>query len=110
MKPTPARIIKNLTKELKTFCILEGVIGRQNSSKAQVETLGSLPSKDQLRAQFMSVLNGPISAFARVLNARAEKMGAVRLLPPLLRGRSCRRIIILHLKLLILNVILCPMK
>ena len=71
----PARVIRNLTKELKTFVILEGVLDGKIASKAQVEMLGSLPSKDQLRAQFMSVLNGPISAFARVLNARAEKMG-----------------------------------
>lgn len=72
----PARIIRNLTKEIKTFVILEGILDGKIATKAQVETLGSLPSKDQLRAQFMSVLNGPISAFARVLNARAEKMGS----------------------------------
>ena len=72
----PARAIKNLTKEMKTFVILEGILDGKIATKAQVETLGSLPSKDQLRAQFMSLLNGPISAFARVLNARAEKMGA----------------------------------
>lgn len=74
---SPARIINNLAKEIKTFGILEGVLGKELVSKAQVITLGNLPSKDQLRAQFMSVLNGPISAFARVLNARAEKMGQV---------------------------------
>jgi large subunit ribosomal protein L10 len=71
----PARIIKNLAKELKTFVILEGVVDGKLLSKAEISALADLPSKDQLRAQFMSVLNGPISAFARVLNARAEKMG-----------------------------------
>ena len=73
---TAARIIKNLAKDIKTISILEGLLGKEVMTKAQVEALGSLPSKDQLRAQFMSVLNGPISAFARVLNAYAEKLGA----------------------------------
>ncbi len=73
----PARIIQNLTKDIKSIGILEGLLGSELMSKAQVVALGSLPTKDQLRSQFMSVLNGPISAFARVLNARAEKMGEV---------------------------------
>ena len=71
---TPARIISGLTKEVKTFSILEGIVANSVITKAQVIALASLPTKDQLRAQFMSVLNGPISAFARVLNARAEKI------------------------------------
>jgi large subunit ribosomal protein L10 len=70
----PARIIKALSKELKTFVLLEGVVDGKMLSKAEITVLADLPSKDQLRSQFMSVLNGPISAFARVLNAYAEKM------------------------------------
>lgn len=73
----PARVVHNLTKDIKTIGILEGLLGSELMSKAQVVALGSLPSKDQLRAQFMSVLNGPVAAFARVLNARAQKMGEV---------------------------------
>jgi|GEM_PF-578972 len=72
---TAARIIKGLTKEVKTLVILEGVMGGKVISKEQVEIFASLPTLDQLRSQFMSVLNGPLSAFARVLNARGEKLG-----------------------------------
>ncbi len=71
----PARVIKTLTREVKTFSILEGFFEGKLFSKAQVEALGDLPSKDQLRAQFMSVLNGPLSAFVRLLDAKAKKMG-----------------------------------
>lgn len=71
---TTARVIKNLAKELKTFIIVEGLVDGKVLSKAEIEVLADLPSKDQLRAQFMSVLNGPIAAFARLLNAYAEKM------------------------------------
>ena len=71
----PARVVKTFGKEVKTISILEGIIEGKVFSKLEVETLGGLPSKDQLRAQFMSVLNGPISAFARVLDANKKKMG-----------------------------------
>ena len=71
----PARIVKTLTKEIKTISILEGFVEGKLFSKAQMEALGSLPSKDQLRAQFMSVLNGTVAAFVRVLDAHAKKIG-----------------------------------
>ncbi len=61
-------------KEMKTISILEGIIEGKIFSKAQVEALGDLPSKDQLRAQLMATLNGPISAFVRVLDAHAKKL------------------------------------
>jgi large subunit ribosomal protein L10 len=73
---TPARVIKNLSKDIKTLSILEGVADGKLLSKAQVMALADLLSKDQLRSQFMSVLNGPMSAFVRVLNAHMEKMGS----------------------------------
>jgi large subunit ribosomal protein L10 len=70
-----ARVIKTLSSSIKTFSILEGVVEGKMLTKAEIIALADLPSKDQLRAQFMSVLNGPVSAFARVLKARAEKIG-----------------------------------
>lgn len=74
---SPARVIKTLTKDLKTISILEGFVEGKLFSKAQVEALGDLPGKDQLRAQFMSVLNGPAAAFVRLLDAYAKKQGEV---------------------------------
>ena len=71
---TPARLVKTAGKDVKTISILEGLIEGKAFSKAEVETLGGLPSKDQLRSQLLSVFNGPISGFARVLDARAKKM------------------------------------
>lgn len=71
---TAARIIKGLTKEVKTLAILEGVVDGKVISKAQVEIFASLPTRDQLLSQLLSVFNGPMSAFARLLNARAEKI------------------------------------
>lgn len=70
---TPARLIKNFSKDVKTISILEGVVDGKLVKQETVMALASLPTKDQLRAQFMSVLNGPISAFARAIKALADK-------------------------------------
>lgn len=78
----PARLIKNLTKDLKSIAILEGIMEGKIFSKSQVEVLGSLPSKDQLRSQFMATLLAPLSAFARVLSARVTKLGEAAPLAP----------------------------
>ena len=69
----PARLIKNFSKDVKTISILEGVVDGKLVKQETVMALASLPTKDQLRAQFMSVLNGPISAFARAIKALADK-------------------------------------
>lgn len=68
-----ARLIKTLSKDIKTLNILEGLMDGGVVSKAQVETLGGLPTKDQLRAQLLSVFNGPMAALARLLDAYGKK-------------------------------------
>ena len=73
----PARLVQNTSKDVKTISVLQGIIEGKMFSKAEVETLGGLPTKDQLRAQVLSVLNGPAAAFARVLDARAKKLAEV---------------------------------
>ncbi len=63
----PARVIKNLAKEIKTIEILEGIFDNQVVSKVQVTALADLPSKDQLRAQLVGTINAPVSGFVNVL-------------------------------------------
>lgn len=43
---------------------------------AGVDALGKLPTKEVLLATVLGTLNAPIAAFARVINAIAEKKGA----------------------------------
>lgn len=42
---------------------------------AGVDALGKLPTKEVLLATVLGTLNAPIAAFARVINAIAEKKG-----------------------------------
>ena len=50
-----------------------GILNGKMLSAEEVNHLGSLPNKETLIAQLLSVLNGPVSGLARALNAIAEK-------------------------------------
>lgn len=56
--------------------LVGGIFEGQVVDKDFVTKLSKLPSKTQLLTQLLWVFNGPIGAFARVLNAKREKMEA----------------------------------
>jgi large subunit ribosomal protein L10 len=64
---TPARIIKNIAKDIKTIGFLAGMVDGQVISKAQVAALADLPSKDELRGHLVRTINAPVSGFVNVL-------------------------------------------
>lgn len=63
----PARIIKGVSKDIKTINILSGVVDGNVTSRDQVMALADLPSKEQLRAQLVGTINAPVSGFVNVL-------------------------------------------
>jgi large subunit ribosomal protein L10 len=82
-----AKILKAFAAEFKTTALKIGLIDRAIVSTAEVEQLADLPSREVLLGQLLGlllapatrlvrVLNEPASAFARLLNARANKMPA----------------------------------
>jgi len=54
---------------VEAFSIKEGFLGDQAVDSAQIKHLATLPSREVLIAQMLSVMNGPIRNFACVLNA-----------------------------------------
>lgn len=81
----PARILKAISKEVKTVGVLSGVLDKNVMSKAQVEALADLPSKLEMRAMLVRTINAPVSGFVTVLagnlrglvtvlSARADKL------------------------------------
>jgi large subunit ribosomal protein L10 len=64
---TAARLVKNLSKDLKTISVLEGIVDKKLVNKAQILALADLPSKDQLRAQVIATINAPVTGFVNVL-------------------------------------------
>ena len=64
-----AKAIADFSKKVEAFSIKEGFLGDQVMSEAQIKQLATLPSREQLIAQLLSVMNGPIRNFVCVLNA-----------------------------------------
>ena len=81
-----AKILKAFAAEFKIATLKVGVVDRAILSTAEIETLAELPARDVLLSQLLGlllmpatslvrVLNEPASAFARLLNAKAEQGG-----------------------------------
>ena len=69
---TPARAIKNLSKDFPFLVVDGGVLDSKIVSKETVLTLASLPSKDQLLAQLLSVISGPARGLVTVLSGNTR--------------------------------------
>lgn len=64
-----AKSIAEYAKKVEAFSIKDGFLGDQVMNEAEIKQLATLPSKPQLVAQLLSVMNGPIRNFVGVLNA-----------------------------------------
>lgn len=53
--------------------LVSGIFDGKIVDQAYVMTISQLPSKQQLLGQLLSVINGPSSAFVRLLNAKREQ-------------------------------------
>ena len=67
------RVIKAQNKALNKLEIKAGFLNGEVVDKAQVEKLASIPSKEQLIANLLAMLNAPVSALARAIQAIADK-------------------------------------
>ena len=83
-----AKIFKAFATEFKLAALKVGFVDRAMLSKSELETLAGLPTREILQAQLLGLLlspatrlvrlfNEPAAALARLLNARAEKEGAL---------------------------------
>ncbi len=75
----PAKAIADFLRAntRSTLKVRAGVMGDRPLSESDVEHLASLPSRDQLIAQLMGQLQGPISGLAYVLNAPINGLATV---------------------------------
>ena len=72
-----ARILSKYAADSKgKFSIKAGFVEGKVLDVAGVGALAKLPTKEVLLATVLGTLNAPIAAFARVINAIAEKKGA----------------------------------
>ena len=69
------RLIKKATKDYTTLSIKAGLLNNSAMDVKAVETMASIPGKEQLVAQLLYVLNAPVAGLARAFKAIAEKQG-----------------------------------
>ncbi len=77
----PAKILSDFVKAVKKTEIKGGIIFGKAATTDQIDALAKLPSKEQLIASLMSVLNGVTSKFVRTLEAlrvKREEEGPVQ--------------------------------
>lgn len=67
------RLVKNAMKDYSTLSIKAGYYNGNVIDEKEVISLASIPSKEQLVAQLLYVLNAPVAGLARAFKAIAEK-------------------------------------
>ncbi len=70
-----AKVFSNFAKNHEALKIKDGLLDGKLLPSAQVIELGDLPSREVLLAKLLSVFNGPIAAFVRLLDAVEKKKG-----------------------------------
>jgi large subunit ribosomal protein L10 len=68
-----AKSLSDSGKELELVKITGAILDGKVLSAAEIKTLASLPSRDQMLGTLLATFNAPVSAFARVLNAIREQ-------------------------------------
>lgn len=71
----PAKIAKEYADKVETFEIKGGFLDNAVVDAATVMALAEIPSKEILLARFLGSIQGPISGFARALQAVIDKDG-----------------------------------
>ena len=68
-----ARILSEAIKKYKKMAFKGGVVEGEVFSKAQIEELATIPSREVLIGRFMGSIQSPITKLALTLKAVAEK-------------------------------------
>lgn len=71
-----ARILQKYADSHDSFNVKSGYLDGEVIELAKIESLAKLPSREVLLATVCSVFNAPIAAFARAVQAIADKGGA----------------------------------
>jgi large subunit ribosomal protein L10 len=76
----PVGMAKNLTKFAKdnaSLVLLGGMVDNQFVDKKAIATLSEMPSKDELRAKIIGLLNAPATKLVRLVSAPAGQLARV---------------------------------
>ena len=65
----PAKLLADFSKDVEELQVKSGVMDGTALDEARIKYLATLPSKEQLRAQFLGLLQAPMGKFVRTLEA-----------------------------------------
>ena len=74
---TPAKVIRDFAKEVKVVAMNGGVLEGRAITKAQAESLASLPAKEVLLGQVVWTIAGPLRNLLGVLNGVPRNLASV---------------------------------
>lgn len=72
-----AKCLKDAGKELELISFKGGFFNGEELTNDQINSLASLPSREEMLGTMLATFNAPVSALARVLNAIKEQKEAV---------------------------------
>lgn len=70
-----ARIMAEFAKKHKALVLKGGIVEGKVVDSATIDELSKLPNREGMLSMLLSVLNAPVSSFARAVNAVAEARG-----------------------------------
>ena len=70
-----AKVLSDFAKTNDKLVLKAGCYGGKVLDKAGVQALASIPSREELLARLLGVMQAPVSGFARALAALAEQRG-----------------------------------
>lgn len=70
----PAKVAKDCAKKEAKFEIKCGYVDQSRIDEKGVDALAQLPGRDELRAQLLSVMNGPATKLVRTFNAVPQQI------------------------------------
>ena len=73
----PARILSNFAKTAEALELKCGVVEGTYYDAAGIQTIASIPSREELLSKVLGSIQSPITNFARVIKQIAEKNGEV---------------------------------
>ena len=77
----PARILSNFAKTAEALELKCGVVEGTYYDAAGIQTIASIPSRDELLSKFLGSIQSPITNFVRVIKQLADKNEEVAYFP-----------------------------
>ena len=70
----PAKILKDFAKENEKFSIKAGLLGESILASKDVDALAMMPSREQLLANLLALINAPATRLLQTINAPASQV------------------------------------